>query len=76
MTTERRVFPMALLRFILVAGLAARAFAQPALRFEVATVKLAAPDAVRTVVTAAAGEPESAAHPEHDAVDANLFRVR
>lgn len=51
MTIERRVLQMALLRFILVAGLAARAFAQPALRFEVATVKLAAPEAVRAVIT-------------------------
>ena len=45
-------------------------------RFEVATVKLAAPDAVRTRHDAAAGGPESAVHPEHDAVDADLFRVR
>lgn len=41
--------PIAVLRFIFVAGLTAPALAQPALRFEVATVKPAAPDAVRTV---------------------------
>ena len=57
MTTERRVLPMAVLRLNLVAGFAASAFAQPALRFEVATVKLAAPDAVRNLVMPAPVSP-------------------
>jgi hypothetical protein len=64
---------------MLVALASSMAAQQPAaeqkkLAFEVASIKLAAPDAVRN--QGDADQPESSAHRQHDADGADLCRIR